>query len=213
MKYKHIVWDWNGTLLDDLRLTHSIMNGILKDNSLPGISLQEYREVFGFPVKEYYKKLGLDRVNRSFEDLSLDFISEYEARKGEAGLFSGAEELLGLIKNAGCGQSLLSAYRQRDLVRILGQFRLGKYFDHVSGLSDIYASSKVENGLRLIETIGIPSEEVLVIGDTVHDYDVSRAIGASACLLSCGHQSYGRLRSSGAEVLKDFQELKKFILK
>ena len=60
MKYKHVIWDWNGTLVDDTWLFVDIMNGVLKDRNLQGITLDDYRNVFDFPVEDYYTKLGFN---------------------------------------------------------------------------------------------------------------------------------------------------------
>ena len=81
MKYKHIIWDWNGTLVDDTWLFVDIMNGVLKDRNLNGITLQDYRNVFDFPVKDYYIKLGFDFAEEAFESSGLDFIKIYDSRK------------------------------------------------------------------------------------------------------------------------------------
>ena len=87
MKYKHIVWDWNGTLVDDTWLFVDIMNGVLKNRKLNGITLDDYRNVFDFPVQDYYQKLGFNFEDEPFESAGLDFIKIYDDRKFEPKLF------------------------------------------------------------------------------------------------------------------------------
>ncbi|MCJ7554278.1 MAG: HAD family hydrolase, partial [Ignavibacteriaceae bacterium] len=77
-KTRHIIWDWNGTLFNDVVLCKDIMNNILKRFDLPLLSLEKYREVFTFPVEDYYKKAGLDFNITPFEILGKDFMDEYE---------------------------------------------------------------------------------------------------------------------------------------
>ena len=67
MKFKHMIWDWNGTLVDDTLLFVDIMNGVLQNRNLDGINIQDYREVFDFPVKDYYTKLGFNFTEEPFE--------------------------------------------------------------------------------------------------------------------------------------------------
>ena len=62
MKYKHIIWDWNGTLLDDTWLCVEGINNSLKKRSLQTITKEIYRKVFSFPVEDYYKRLGFDNL-------------------------------------------------------------------------------------------------------------------------------------------------------
>ena len=69
LKYNHIIWDWNGTLLNDVELCASIMNNLLRNESLSEISLEKYREIFTFPVEEYYKLAGHNFERNSFEIL------------------------------------------------------------------------------------------------------------------------------------------------
>jgi len=45
-----VVWDWNGTLVDDAFIFVDIMNGYLSEFSLPPISLSDYKNNFCFPV-------------------------------------------------------------------------------------------------------------------------------------------------------------------
>ena len=59
-KIKYIIWDWNGTLIDDAWLFVEIMNEELKERMLPQINIQDYRQHFTFPVKKYYERLGFD---------------------------------------------------------------------------------------------------------------------------------------------------------
>ena len=58
-RIEHVVWDWNGTLVDDAKLCVDIVNGILSEHMMPAVSLEFYRDHFSFPVSSYYEKIGL----------------------------------------------------------------------------------------------------------------------------------------------------------
>ena len=66
-KYTHVIWDWNGTLLDDNWLCVEVMNTLLSSRNLPLLTLERYRDIFDFPVKNYYEKLGFNFKKESFE--------------------------------------------------------------------------------------------------------------------------------------------------
>ena len=74
VKYKHIIWDWNGTLINNIWLVVEIMNKMLKKRNMPGIDSKKYREIFDFSVTKYYSKLGFDFSDKSFEKLTVDVI-------------------------------------------------------------------------------------------------------------------------------------------
>ncbi len=208
--YKHIIWDWNGTLFDDVELCVDIINRILVKRNLNSLSLNEYRDIFTFPVKDYYAKAGFDFNKYSFEEVGAEWVEQYESRRLESSLHSGAEELLSQISNSGLEQSILSAYSHHTLEEFVEHFGLKKYFSHLSGLNHIYATSKVELGKNLISTIGLSGGEVLLIGDTVHDFEVSREIGADCLLVASGHQSKERLSECGVTVLDSLEDISSF---
>ncbi|MEA2013184.1 MAG: HAD hydrolase-like protein, partial [Verrucomicrobiota bacterium] len=115
----HIIWDWNGTLLDDASLCVNIMNRILNKHDLPELTLDFYRSKFGFPVKDYYKTIGFDFSKDSFEKISTMFIEEYEKQRGICKLHEFSIEILSVLKKWGKEQSVLSAYSQKPLEKIL----------------------------------------------------------------------------------------------
>ncbi|MEO8233116.1 MAG: HAD family hydrolase [Ignavibacteriota bacterium] len=206
--YKRIIWDWNGTLLNDVDFCRKIINSILVDNKLPELSLNKYREIFTFPVQDYYVTAGLDFSKTSFEVLGKDFIDEYESKKLTCSLYENAVEVLSAIHQKGIKQSVLSAYLHENLVSILNHYNLTKYFDNITGLDNIYAGSKTHLGIKLIEELDVNKNEVLFIGDTLHDADVAEAMGVNCILIANGHQVKERLMVNSNLVVNDLLELK-----
>ena len=204
---KHIIWDWNGTLFDDVELCKDIINGILTGRNLEELSLEKYRAIFTFPVKDYYEKAGLDFSRYPFEELGREWMNEYEQRKSECGLHEGAEQILDLLSLKGIGQSILSAYSQHTLEEIVKRFGLDKYFSHMVGLDHIYATSKIENGRELIKKLGNGKGETLFIGDTVHDFEVAVEIGAGCILIADGHQDKATLKGTGVPVYNSLKDI------
>lgn len=195
-QYKHIIWDWNGTILDDVELSLTLINELLVKHDLPSITLAEYRNIFTIPVRNYYIRAGFDFTRLSFEVVGKMWMDEYEKRKYSCRLFDGITDVMEKIKEMQIGQSILSAYSQHTLEEMVEYFGLNKYFSHIVGLDNIYAASKVEQGKDLIKRIGLKKGEVLLIGDTLHDLEVASEIGADCLLLTCGHQSEEQFRSN-----------------
>ncbi len=205
-KYKHIIWDWNGTLLNDLELSVELINNVLIKRGLPSLSIDRYREIFTFPVKEYYAKTGLDFEKESFEVVGKEWMDGYESRKHECGLSRKAEDVLQLIQQSGVPQSILSAYSQSSLEGIVTKFGLRGYFSNLIGLDHIYATSKIALGKELIAKLGLHKGEALLIGDTLHDFDVACEIGADAVLIAGGHQDKARLQATNSPVFDTMKE-------
>lgn len=205
--YKHVIWDWNGTLLDDVQLCADIINQILKKRNLPPLSVQKYKDIFTFPVVDYYKEAGLDISGDNFEIMSHEFIDEYELQKLNCRLFDGSKKLLEFINESNLTQSVLSAYSQKTLEEIIDHFNLSHYFIKLVGLNNIYAASKLENGRKWIRDLEINPKEVLMFGDTLHDLEVAREMGVDCILFSGGHQSHSKLSASGIKVIKSHFDL------
>ena len=207
--YKHIIWDWNGTLFNDVELCANVMNLLLTQESLPNISIKKYKEIFTFPVIEYYRIAGHTFERNSFEVLGKQFMDEYETRKNDCGLFPGVIELLALLKSKNIRQHLLSAYEQNSLNNILKYFAIDSYFQNIVGLENIYAGGKSHLAKKLAMKIRSngTAGNILLIGDTIHEFEVAKEINSDCILISHGHQDEERLLKLGIPVAKDFEEL------
>ena len=209
-KYKHIIWDWNGTVLDDLDLCVDVANNLFSKKNIPTLTVEKYKSIFTIPVKNYYISAGFDFEKESFEIVGKEWMDEYEARKYECSLHEGLIHTMEKIKSKGIQQSLLSAYKQDRLFDMVEKFNLSKYLTHIVGLDNIYAAGKLHLGKKLMETLGNGHGETLMIGDTVHDFEVAKEIGSDCVLIASGHQNYEILSETGAEVynsLKEFNQV------
>lgn len=205
--YTHIIWDWNGTLFNDMDFCVSIINDMLAKRRLSTVSLEEYRTVFTFPVRTYYQQLGFDFQRESFEALSHEFIAAYEARRHACALHPDARPVLEHVIASGKRQSVLSAYSQEALVTLIHAFGLGHLFEHLVGLDNVYAHGKLEQGRQLLGALSHAPAEVLLVGDTLHDWNVAETLGTACVLVTHGHQAKGRLQQSGARVVDSLREL------
>ncbi|MBT3251801.1 MAG: HAD family hydrolase [Candidatus Marinimicrobia bacterium] len=211
MKYKHIIWDWNGTLFDDAWLCVEVMNNVLSRRNMPLLTRDRYMETFDFPVKDYYRKLGFNFKSEPFEISGTEFIVGYNKRYNEPNLHSQAIPTLDAVKKLGLSQSILSAQEQNTLNELIEIHQLSSYFINILGLDNHYAHSKTENGLKWMKELHFGPHEVLFIGDTVHDYEVAEVIGADSLLIPSGHHSKAKLTSSGAKVVDSLSQVIEYI--
>ncbi|RUT79325.1 HAD family hydrolase [Ancylomarina longa] len=210
LKYKAIIWDYNGTLLDDLSIGVKSINKMLLKRGLPILSAERYREVFTFPVKKYYENVGFDFKRESWAETAKEFIAHYTSLLAESTIFPEAMNLLSHFSTQGKRQFILSAMEQRMLDQSTEQEKIQTYFDEISGIDNIYASSKIENGKKLLQKFELSPGEVCLLGDTSHDYEVAKELGCGCILIASGHQSFERLKKTGCPVIiNHLNELKK----
>lgn len=201
MPIHHIIWDWNGTLLDDTGLCIDVMNGLLGERGMPLLTRERYHQIFDFPVIEYYRRLGFDFDKDPFAVVGAEFIRRYEQRRTEARLHIDALATLACIRDLGLTQSVLSAYSHHTLEELLTYFGVRSFFSGVMGSDNVYAHGKKEQGLRWIKELKLAPETVVLIGDTIHDFEVAQAMGCRCLLIANGYHPRSRLEPLGTTVL------------
>ena len=199
--YRHVVWDWNGTLIDDAWLCIEITNQLLAEGGLPAMAGADYRRLFGFPLKDYTVRLGFPA--REFEAVSEAFIKSYEERRDECALQPGARRVLVAIQQGGLEQSILSAYKQSTLDEVVRQRGLMPFFARLNGVDNHFGQGKIDNGRRWLAAMGLPPGQVVLVGDTLHDVEVARSMEVNCLLVPGGHQSRARLRTGGVPLVAD----------
>jgi phosphoglycolate phosphatase len=195
---RHVIWDFNGTLLDDVDCCVATLNTMLAERSLPALSRQQYLERFGFPVQDFYVALGFDFEREDFAEVSRCYIERYGERVGaSASPHAEAQSAISGVRAAAIAQSVLSAMERSLLERLLRRFDLDRHMAAVRGLDHHGASSKIDLGLELQRELGAAPDELLLVGDTLHDAEAAAAIGCRCLLYSRGHQSRKRLERAG----------------
>ncbi len=196
---KRLIWDWNGTLLDDVSAAVNALNRMLVSRNAAPITVEYYRRRFGFPVRPFYAELGVDLDRWDWDDICEDFHAFVAAEPQN--VRDDASAALNMARDFGFRQCVLSALRQDLLDDALERNGLRKFFDFAYGVDNLDGASKLERGLELVAAIGPSVRDTILIGDTLHDAEVAKALGTGCILVSCGHQSPERLAAAGCEVV------------
>ena len=213
MGYRYVIWDWNGTLFEDMQICIEVMNKILAENSLPVIpNIDRYRELFCFPVRKYYERLGISFKKKTFEDFVNQYMAGYSIEHKNAKLYNGAVEVLELFSQAGVKQVIISASEKNSLLKQMEPFNINRYFIDIIGLKNNFAISKAELAKNWFKQNGINVTEAIFIGDTIHDFEVAETVGCKCLLIANGHQSKNVLKSVPATVLDDISDAVSFVL-
>jgi phosphoglycolate phosphatase len=207
---KTIIWDWNGTLLDDAEMCLASINKMLEMRLLPTISLKKYRDVFTFPVIEYYTELGFDFKREVWETVAIEFIDLYMNELQNCKLTSFATEALESFKQKGYRQAIISAMHHDSLLKSVSDLGIFHYFEHIGGISDHYAVSKIDSAVNYLRSSGVNPENLTIIGDTIHDSEVAAKLGCKCILVANGHQSHERLKNTGLPVVQNLSEVELF---
>ena len=206
MKYDYLVLDFNGTIIDDVDLCLNILNHLLEERNYKKVSLEEYKHIFTFPIKNYYINAGFDLERYSFTSISNEFISLYQKARLNCKLYEGINELIDKCNNNRIKVVLLSASQIDNLKEQTDHFGLSEKFEAILGTSNIEAASKVESGKNYFKDK--QDKKILFVGDTTHDAEVASAIGADALLITHGHQARDiLLKANPLKVIDSFKEV------
>lgn len=202
-----VLWDWNGTLLNDVNHCICCMNILLKQRKLDRLFKKRYLEVFTFPVKTYYTHLGFTFETEPFEIPAEEFIQHYNKGLKKVPLFNDALPLLEFFHKKGMHQYIVSAMQHNALHESVASHNILHYFSRVQGIEDNLAHGKTAIAMALMNDVKIIPKQTLLIGDTLHDVEVAREIGVKNILIARGHQHHTRLRANGNKVYLSLKEL------
>ena len=212
-KYKYIIWDWNGTILDDLTANFEVENLLLQRRGIRLIKdIDEYKEKFQFPIIRFYESLDFDLENERFEDIAREYVLEFDEKFYELETFPDAENVIREFKYKGIEQIILSQTEQRWLEKQVAFHDMDYLFTELLGARDIYVKGKVGIALEWITRNDIDTADVLMVGDTIHDYEVAETLGCDCILIARGHQPKEKLLNTGTVVLDTIEELRRMVI-
>ena len=187
----HVIWDWNGTLLDDTQAALDTLNAMLARRGGMPIAMDFYRDHFAFPVKPFYEAIGVRLGNEDWDALAKEYHDIYaeQPKRLNAETISALE----YAKARGCRQSIVSALRQDLLDAITGALGVAKYMDFVYGVDNLDGRSKTDRARELLAAMGADPASVVMIGDALHDKEVADALGVRCILCAQGSHAGWRL--------------------
>lgn len=211
MQKKHIIWDFNGTLLDDVQLSVDCDNHVFDRLGLPRITAQDYCRHMTMPVRDFYTALGIDLHVYPYETISDVWLEMFNRNVLECGLASGALASIDRLAAVGVTHSVLSATYEPDLIAQCRALGLEQRMVAINGLSDQSARKKTEIGRAQMQALGLSGKDVVFVGDMIADAQLAHDLGARCVLVPWGHNSLERLRETGEPIAHRFEELEEIL--
>jgi len=209
---KHIIWDFNGTLLSDAQLGVDCDNHVFDTLGLPRITIDDYRRHMTMPVRDFYTALGVDLNVYKYETISRLWLDRFNQHAVSVGLVPGVFELTARMKAAGFTQSILSASYEKSLLEQCEALGIDAYMEDISGLGDESAQKKTDIGRCQLEKLGLRGADCVLIGDMVADSELADALGTACVLVPWGHNSAERLEKTGRTVACDIEALEQVLI-
>lgn len=189
---RYILWDWNGTLLDDTQAALDTLNIMLRRRGAPEIGMEFYRDNFSFPVKPFYVSIGMKLENEDWDALAEEYHAVYAAQPKRLNPL--AMEALSIVRCHGAGQSIISALRQDLLDAATAEYAVAPFMDYIYGVDNLDGCSKLDRARSLVGRLregGVG--KIVLVGDSLHDFEVAEKVGVGCVLCADGSHAGWRL--------------------
>lgn len=197
----HVVWDWNGTLVDDFPVVVESVNAALAAIGGRPITGDDYRAHYTRPVARFYERL-LERpvsvdewgtVDRAFHD-------QYRASVDHIPLATGAEDAIAAASARGWSQSILSMWWEDELEEAVRRRGLLHRMALVQGNGDDPGGEKAGHLSGHLRTLDVVPESVVMVGDSLDDAAAAGAVGTGCILYDSGSHHLDDLEAVGVPV-------------
>ena len=200
-----ILWDFNGTVMNDVDASTGAVNAMLARRGLPTITREWYTLHLVMPLERFYGDIGFDMQTERIEALSKEF--QQECAKFERPVFPEVQAALERFFQKGYRQLLFSSLFHEVLMSQARERGIEGYFETIVGRQDRSLGGKEEAVAACLKEKGIDPATVLIVGDLTTDWDMAEFVGCPCALIEKGHQHRLILEKTGAHVLKDASEL------
>ncbi|WP_406692190.1 HAD family hydrolase [Saccharopolyspora sp. ID03-671] len=200
---RHIVWDWNGTLLDDNHAVVSAVNSVCTLFDREHIDIDEWRAIYSRPLRDCYARL-LRREITEDDWARVDELYHVAYREllDSCGMAEGVPNALRDWADTGGTQSLLSMWFHDDLVDLVTARGLHGFFDRMDGLRTAVGGGSKDEHLRAhLKVQELDPAEVVLIGDVLDDAHAAERAGAHCILVTTGVMDRTKLATSGRPVV------------
>lgn len=200
-----LIWDFNGTVMDDLNASVCAVNAMLTRRGLPLITEEWYTKNLVMPLEVFYEGVGFDMKKENLPEVSEEF--QKECQKYPRPVFPEVQEALERFFKKGMHQALFSSLYHDTLLAQVQERGIEGYFEGIEGQKNRLLGGKTATVKEYLHRRGIRPEEALIIGDLTTDGQMAKALGCPCALIAKGHQHFEVLKKTGAYVLKDASNL------
>lgn len=205
-KYSLVIWDFNGTLIDDVEAALGAVNDMLIKREQPQIDIAKYKSAVDIPIWKFYETVFLPDTITQDEAIE-EFEIGYNKYLCDEPLMDGAKDLLEYFSSRGTKQIVLSASHVNKVKSRLAELDILHFFHKVLGRNDDNVEDKSYLARQYFSDSVITPSEVLVIGDCVNDYEMAQNLGCDCILTTQGHHSRQEMKGILSPIVDSLHEI------
>lgn len=198
MKYKLVIFDWDGTLMDSVGKIVSSMQEAGRINGQAAPSPQAVQDIIGLSLEVAVGRLfpGVDaKVQKDIHDHYKDQYANHN--KTPTPLFDGAAQLLSELKSSGYKLAVATGKGRRGLQRVWAMSDTEAFFDGSRCADDAQSKPSPDMLHQLLSELNVSVNEAVMIGDSEFDMAMAKAIDMDRIGVSFGAHSAEQLQAHG----------------
>jgi phosphoglycolate phosphatase len=203
MKYRLVIFDFDGTLADSYPWALSIMNTLADKHGVRRITEEELHMIRGFDARAFIKHMDVPMWKTVLIGNDLRKMMAQDIK--QIPLFDGVDELLPRLVEMGGTLAVVSSNSAENVRNVLGPANtaLFRYFE--CGAS---AFGKQHKYRKVLSKSGIPPQQAISIGDEIRDLEAARHSGIAFGAVSWGYTRLDALREQGPdEIFERVEEI------
>lgn len=194
-----IIFDWNGTLLDDTEASVHGANAVMAMFGKEPLSADIFRQHYQVPFVRFYEALGCPDIENNRAAMNKAFFSVHDALVAEVGLRDGAYDLLNALTNVQATSVVLSNYVVSEIDKQAHRFGVRHHFDTILANEDKHGGMIRDKKHRIIDYLAICDAQPscsYIVGDSVEEVEIGRALGFTTIALTGGMSSLERMEAA-----------------
>jgi phosphoglycolate phosphatase len=201
---KNILFDWSGTLMDDLTTTYKATVYIFEKLGGKPMSFKEYRKSFFLPYMNFWKQHFPDCTKEQINQLFREGLDA----SGDTGLYPGVKDMLKRLHDKGIKMGVISSGPQEKIIADAKRYSVFDYFQEINGT----IADKAEVITDILQRNNFKPEETMYVGDMPHDIEAGKKGGVVSIGICWGHKSKEMLEAANPDhLISDITELEKLI--
>jgi phosphoglycolate phosphatase len=191
---RNIIFDWSGTLVDDLPAVWQATNFVLQQAGVPEMTLEQFRAEFSLPFRGFY-----DRFTPQVPLSQLEgwFHGRFREVQDSVVELPHAREFLEFCRARALRTFVLSTVKAEHFATQTAQNRFHEFFERPY----LEVWDKREKIRDLLAAHGLEPRETLFVGDMEHDIETARHGGIFSCAVLTGYNSVTQLRASRPDLI------------
>lgn len=202
---KHWIFDWSGTVVDDLGLVICATNYVLGQYGKPKMDLDTFRREFCLPYEEFYQN---HLPGSNMEEVEAHFRHGFDISEVKVTVLPYAKEFLDYLKASGCKLYVLSSMCEKVFDEQVVELGMDHYFEQTyAGVLD-----KREVIGEMMATHGMGKRNTVFVGDMTHDVDTAHHAGIMSVGVLTGYNQASVLATSEPSIMvKDLDLLQSLL--